>query len=229
MGEEAGRASTHSANTVPTTWAKSLAESLWWVAHIRPHWARLLYSLSNLDRLGHYRPRNSFLRHDGHGLRCRAPPIPIGPVGRQTLPENPDDAATIPRGANGIFRSVGPMGCDAALSRRVLTATPRRLVQLRFSPRRRQGKNRAASRKGWHPRRARIRPPSPSSRICCGGDDSRSPKPPNRRPKWSAPRRRRPTKPIPTNCDGKEDIWCCAAFVSTAGSLTIENGRLAPV
>jgi hypothetical protein len=60
--------------------------------------------------LGHYRPRNSFLRHDGHGLRCRAPPIPIGPVGPQTLPENPDDAATIPRGANGIFRSVGPMG-----------------------------------------------------------------------------------------------------------------------
>jgi hypothetical protein len=28
------------------------------------------------------------------------------------------DAATIPRGASGSFRSVDPMGCDAALSRR---------------------------------------------------------------------------------------------------------------
>src|SRR5262249_55893407 len=37
-----------------------------------------------------------------------------------------------------------------------------------------------------------------------------------------APRRRRPMKAIPTNCDAKEDRWCCAGFVSTAGSLTVE-------
>jgi hypothetical protein len=36
-------------------------------------------------------------------------------------------------------------------------------------------------------------------------------------------------KAIPTNCDAKEDRWCCAGFVSTAGSLTVEYRRLAPV
>jgi len=82
---------------------------------------------------------------------------------------------------------------------------------------------------GRRPRRARIRPPSPSSRIYCDGDDSRWPKPLNRRPKSYAPRRRRPMKAIPTNCDGKEDRWCCAGFVSTAGSLTVEYRRWAPV
>jgi hypothetical protein len=39
----------------------------------------------------------------------------------------------------------------------------------------------------------------------------------------------RAAAPATTNCDGKEDIWCCAGFVSTAASLTIENGHLAPV
>jgi hypothetical protein len=29
-----------------------------------------------------------------------------------------------------------------------------------------------------------------------------------------APRRRRPMKAIPTNCDAKEDRWCCAGFGS---------------
>src|SRR5262249_33879314 len=78
-------------------------------------------------------------------------------------------------------------------------------------------------------RRARIRRPSPSLRICCDGDDSRWPKPLNQRPKSYAPRRRRPTKAIPTNCDAKEDRWCCAGFVSTAGSITVEYRRCAPV
>jgi len=82
---------------------------------------------------------------------------------------------------------------------------------------------------GRRPRRARIRRPSLSSRICCDGDDSRWPKPLNQRPKSYAPRRRRPTKPIPTNCDAKEDRWCCAGFVSTAGLITVEYRRSAPV
>jgi hypothetical protein len=82
---------------------------------------------------------------------------------------------------------------------------------------------------GRRPRRARIRRPSPSSRICCDGGDSRWRKPPNRRPKSYAPRRRRPMKAIPTNCDGKEDRWCCAGFESTAGPITVEYRRWAPV
>jgi hypothetical protein len=82
---------------------------------------------------------------------------------------------------------------------------------------------------GRRRRRARIRRPSPSSRICCDGDDSSRPRPLNRLPKSYAPRRRRPMKAIPTNCDGKEDRWCCAGFESTAGWLTVEYRRLAPV
>jgi hypothetical protein len=33
-----------------------------------------------------------------------------------------------------------------------------------------------------------------------------------------AAERRRPTKPIPTNCDAKEGRWCYAGFPSTAGT-----------
>src|SRR5215468_7905128 len=82
---------------------------------------------------------------------------------------------------------------------------------------------------GRRPRRARIKPPNPSSKICCDGGDSRSREPANQPPKSYAPPRRSPTKPIPMNCGAKDGRWCCAGFASTAGVATVENARSGPI
>ena len=78
-------------------------------------------------------------------------------------------------------------------------------------------------------RRARTRPPSPSSKICCDGGGSRSRESASQRPKSYAPPRRSPTKPIPMNCGAKDGKWCCAGFASTAGVATVENARSGPI
>ena len=78
-------------------------------------------------------------------------------------------------------------------------------------------------------RRARTRPPSPSSEICCDGGGSRSREPASQRPKSYAPPRRSPTKPIPTNCGAKDGRWCCDGFASTVGVGIVENALLGPI